>query len=346
MRIMPFIAVLLVISFSVFLVTPSFAGEKPSDPGDEPAQSPEARRRIPEDQEFEESEPMYYSYGMDIPWIHSLGRAAPPTDEPSPETEKDKLGNLEEVFEVRTLAETLQPMLIYFFRGEDSGAGETRSHKKAVVACDKLEEEVFLHPATVDAALDYVCIRIDVGKAPKALIAKNGITRVPTILLLDIHRKKVGTFAKKSISKAQAIKELRKARKKAHDQVKALASIPPEDPRTESVKARLLVIEQVKLFEKGWLFLNAKKWAQAASLFKKAIGLSGDEKWQDRSSEALAEVEAGRMYENAEYLCKKRKYGEAKRLLEELLVMCDEAVYYPYLAREKLAWIEDKLKKK
>jgi hypothetical protein len=241
----------------------------------------------------------------------------------------------------------LKPVLGYFWKSPLLIApGKKPPRDAAVKACDVLNKNLWSHPMIVETAREFHCFLVNVRDAPMELLEKYGVKAAPVIVVMDFDLGIWFTGKTKKVRPKKLLGAMDKAEKSCIKGLEKIASQGGEAPEVAAAAERLEIYKQRGLYRRGRELLKAMQWKKARELFEKAIDMRRESYWSDQSGVGCGEVDAGKEYQRAEFLCKKKKYEKAKEVLEHIISFWghDDAPYFSQLARDKLEWVKAKLK--
>ncbi|MHC4778633.1 MAG: hypothetical protein ACYTFG_08685 [Planctomycetota bacterium] len=284
----------------------------------------------------------HYGFGGAVKWIDSKGKFAPKaTGVPTAEEESS-----EELLEVVEACQQMKPILLYFWKSKDAfQAGKKPKKDAEVSACEKLQEEVWKQWVITELAKEYVCIRIDKRNADPKVLKNHRAMRAPTIKILDFNLKQIYFSGSPKLKYRSLASVMDKSRKKVESAVQKLADENGTSPLHEKAMARVQVIEQRNIYDKGLSFLAKRAWTKAAEQFTKGTAIEQDSEWKKACETGLKEIDAGKLYVKAERLFQMKRYKECKEILEEIRSDFREATYFATLAGEMYKKVARKVKK-
>ncbi|MCU0723563.1 MAG: hypothetical protein MUC63_08110 [Planctomycetes bacterium] len=277
-------------------------------------------------------------------WVESSGEASPEVtsiyDEPKG-GEKAR-----EIVEIEKARDELKPVLVFFCKPRDLLAfGDKSAKDPEVAACESLDGALWKRIRVSERSLGFVCVRVNAAKADPALLKRHGVARSPVVEILDLDGKQAHFSVSPSIPAVAFCKILDEILAKAEKEIRRLAKLEEDTPRVRRAKERAQEFAQRDLYRDGLKALDKSDWARAEKAFQDALALPAASDWKDKARVALVETEAGRGFQNAEALCKAKRYREAEAMLQKIVSECKESKFFAAQASEKLDWVRKKLVK-
>ncbi len=239
----------------------------------------------------------------------------------------------------------MKPLFLYFNKKMSAAGIGGQKKDPEFDDCMDMEKE-FKMRALSNILREFVCARIDVPSADKAILAKYRVRTVPTFVIVDLDGKiawlQPGKFGWKKVE-ALLIKLL-----KASDaKVKKIASGKEEGPIVERARKRAKEIEAREEYEKGEKLYETGQMEKAKECFEKVVGLGIDKDWYiGRAQIMLEEIQAAKIYFEACDDIKNKNYLAAKDKLDKILNELKKATAFADFAKEKLDSIKNKLEDK
>jgi hypothetical protein len=240
----------------------------------------------------------------------------------------------------------MKPIVIFFAKSRDVLSFGKKIKDREVEATTHYEKELFGRYAIAELSKEMIMIKVDVRKADKKLLAKTYyVRRAPMVVILDFYGKILYRLSNPKMNWRQLGKVMESAIKKVETQVKRLAKSKEESPLVERAKVRANEIDMREGYAKGLDLTYKKKWALAEKAFQAVLDNKADNAWKKKAEAGMMEIKAGKLFTEAEYAVKKRRYQEAKELLDKVLKI-KESQYYRQLATELIKKVNSKLKKR
>jgi tetratricopeptide (TPR) repeat protein len=238
----------------------------------------------------------------------------------------------------------MKPLFVYFFKKTNIAAFGARKKNPQIKDCEAMAKE-FKMRALTTILREFVCVRIEMDKADSTILKKYRVRKAPTAVLVDLKGKTVWSCAGKFTWK-KVEKILLKHLKRADSMVKKLAKGKEGDPMADRARTRAAEIDRRVQYAKGESYFLRAQWSKAKDIFRKVA--AGDDKdfYVKRAAIMLEEIEAAGLYFAAVADIKRKRYQAAKVKLDKILNDLKKARSFATFAREKLASIKSKLKKK
>jgi hypothetical protein len=260
-------------------------------------------------------------------------------------TPVDKKKGNEEILEVVKAQEAMKPILIYFHKPEDPFAGDGKKDKESE-ACKGLHEDVWKMWIITELAREFVCVRVDKSKADAKLLRKHRVMRAPALKIVDFNLDQIFFTASPKVKYKSFAKSMDQARKKVEKAVKKLAGQDGTSPMVERAKARAQALEQRAIYDKGLTALQRRNWSGAAKEFNKGLAVETESEWKKACEVGLKEIEAGKLYVQAEMQERSKQYDACWETLKKIVNDYREAVYFGEMAKTLSTKIARKVKDK
>jgi tetratricopeptide (TPR) repeat protein len=223
-----------------------------------------------------------------------------------------------EIAELLKAQQSMKPILVFYCKSRDINDFGKKTRKDAEVeATVGLDENLWKRWIITELAKAFVCIRVDVRKADVSILRKHHVARAPVIEILDFRLKPIHFSPD------------------ARQRVNAVAKVMGQ--------ARSRVEKEVRKLAAGEA-LEKRRWKEAEKQFQKALAIEQECAWKKKCEKGLLEIEAGKIFVNAEKRIKAKRYAEARDLLAKILADYKEATFFRSLAKEKLGYVESKMK--
>jgi len=252
----------------------------------------------------------------------------------------------QEILEVVKATEDLKPILIYFHKPVDPFAEQERKKDREAKDCKNLHEQLWKQWVITELAKEFVCVRVNARKADPKMLRKHRVARAPVLKILDYQFKQIHFCASPKVKYKSFAMTMDRARTKVEKAVKKLAKSKKDSPLVQKAVARVKSLDQRALFDKGLSQIQRRNWSGAEKAFNEGIGLGGDSDWKKKCEAGLKEIEAGKLFMQAQQFEKTRRYVQCKETLDKILGEYKEAVYFVDLAKDLLSKIARKLKDK
>ncbi len=231
---------------------------------------------------------------------------------------------------------SVKPTILFFARYAVEMKPGVWSSDDEVKATMRYFNEVFREKEVVELAREFICTVADVRKLDSYgnhLPVRTD--KAPTVVLLDIDRKPLFQTSDPGLQWKTFADALRKALKKADDQVKALAKRADDNPRVRQARDRVVHIESREEYNKAMASALAGKWAQAEKGFRALTDSKTGNEFKTRAKNGLLEIDAGKIVEEALTAIRARRIEQARNLLN-MAVALKEAEHYSKIAAEIL----------
>jgi tetratricopeptide (TPR) repeat protein len=250
-----------------------------------------------------------------------------------------------EIAELLKAQQSMKPILVFYCKSRDINDFGKKTRKDAEVeATVGLDENLWKRWIITELAKAFVCIRVDVRKADVSILRKHHVARAPVIEILDFRLKPIH-FSPDARQRVNAVaKVMGQARSRVEKEVRKLAAGEEDSPLAVRARTRARVIEQRDLHDRGLTALEKRRWKEAEKQFQKALAIEQECAWKKKCEKGLLEIEAGKIFVNAEKRIKAKRYAEARDLLAKILADYKEATFFRSLAKEKLGYVESKMK--
>lgn len=238
----------------------------------------------------------------------------------------------------------MKPILVYFCKPKDLLAFGAKARKDPQVdACEEMDKDLWARWVITELAKEFVCVKVNVRKADSKLLRKHRVARAPVVSIFDFNLKQVYFTPSPRLRYSALSKVMNNARIRVEAEVKKLAASDEDTPLVHRAKARAQVIEQRELYDEGLTALEKKDWACAEEAFNKAIAIEQESDWKKQCKVGLVEVSAGKAVDEAERFIDRKRFKEAKDILEKVLKEYKEAKYFTAIAKERLEYCNKKL---
>jgi predicted transcriptional regulator len=279
-----------------------------------------------------------------IHWIPSAGLKAPASTGLFAEKDEET-GTAEEIFELAKACEAMMPILVFFAKSADEQEfGKKGGKDPESAACADMDKDLWKRWVLAELAKDFVCVRVDVAKADAGLLRKHSVARAPVVVIYDFRLKPLYFASSPRLGHTVLSKAMKRTRMLVEKTVRKLAGSEDESKTVKRARARVQVLDQRDCYDEGLKHLEKRDWARANEAFKRGVEIDRESAWQDKCSVGLAEIEAGKIFVQAEKLIKQKRYQEALVLLQKIMVNYKEAAYFGALAKEKADYAAKKLK--
>lgn len=248
----------------------------------------------------------------------------------------------EDLAEAEAAAQSMKPLLLYFYKKVSLVAVGSKKKDKELEECQEMEKE-FKMRALANIAREFVCAKIDVGEADKAILAKYRVKSTPTFVILDLDGK-LAWFQAAKFNWKKVENVLIKIVRTADAKVKKLAAAKDETPLTVRARARLKEIEAREEYEKGEKLYETAQLEKAKACFEKIVAMGLDKDfYNERAQIMLEEIQAAKIYFEACEDIKNKNYAAGKEKLDKILNELKKARSFSAFAKEKLDSIRSKL---
>jgi tetratricopeptide (TPR) repeat protein len=214
----------------------------------------------------------------------------------------------------------MKPILVFFAKPRDAMDFNKKSKDSQVNGTIHYEKEVFGRLAIAELTKEFICIKVNIKKADKRLLAKTyGVTRAPVVQILDFYGKQVYRLVSPKLSWRHMGKFMEKAIKKVEREVKRLAKSKEDTPIVQRAKVRANEIDMRDGYNKGLDYTYKRKWARAEKEFQAVLDNKAENQWKKKAENGMMELKAGKLFVEAERMEKKRRYSQAKELLDKVV---------------------------